>query len=161
MFNKIRLHFATTRDSVYGLTANVMLTHERAAREELLRVFEGLELQKSAKWCSDNTPLQSALFTSIACFYLGSQVARRWGQEFYPDIFARQTDKKGYSWWRATSLDLKDHSELNGMTATEADIYTTSMLLLTLPPPRWLPSFDPLIKPDINVYDGIDVEIDL
>ena len=83
-----------------------------------------------------------------------------WRRVFFPEIHKQQMvtvlqpGEKQLGWWTPESLGVPNAPEVKGMSENERTMYATSIMLLTYPPIRYLPSFRPVIDIETNSPDA-------
>ncbi len=113
-------------------------------------------------WRETQAPLQTAFLLSRALFHIGGKEWQEWNRSFYPDLVRSQRRKANHGWWTPKSLGVGNTPEVDGMTAKESRIYATCLMLMTFPPIRYLPIFQPSLEDgEQEPCDKDDIVIEL
>jgi hypothetical protein len=114
-----------------------------------------------AKWRDQENPLLSTLILSTVFLWAGGKDWQDWHKIFYADVISRQSMEKSLGWWPAEALSI-DPLSLPEFARSDTSVYVTSMVLLTFPPDRILPSVihkEPLEKDLWEDKDEIKIEV--
>ncbi len=95
-------------------------------------------------WRKTECPLQTAFLLTQSIYQIGGKAWEDWNNIFFPELVRSQRRKANNGWWSPKSLGVSNTQEADGMTAKESRIYATSLMLMTFPRRRNLPSFQQL-----------------
>jgi hypothetical protein len=116
----------------------------------------------SKEWRQTEKPLQTAFLLTQSIYRMGGKEWDDWNKIFFPELVRSQRRKANYGWWSPKSLGIRNTREADGMTAKESRIYATSLMLMTFPRRRNLPSFQPLPEDRIKeLLDEDDIIIEI
>ena len=128
-------------------------------------LFENIRRLSPGKWRESRRPLVTAFMLGNVLLEGNSTDWKAWNRSFYSDVFPRQLVEDKFGWWTPAALGLSKNPEFEGMSEDETAIYTTAVLLMTLPPERRLPSFrekplaPPLPPEELKDPDQIEIKL--
>lgn len=141
--SELKSAYGAQTNGILDQATRLLLASWTGERTQIAPLLERLKNENPTDWRQAESPVQTAFVLSRALLYTGGKDWLTWNRQIYPDILKRQVVRKNLGWWTAESLGISGTLEVNGMDPPEAHIYFTSLMLMTLEIPRFLPLYLP------------------
>lgn len=129
-------------------------------REEILLFKKFWDLSPE-EWRKSNKPILTELNISMIFWYAISKKERKWKDIFWGKIWDSQIIKKDMGWWSEEKIGIDPETEyvFDNLSEDDKQIYITSMIIISIAPRRWLPTFKILKHTEDNQED-LDLKLE-
>ena len=157
--DNLNTYYSSRTNNMLDEASHIFVIMGTRSGKQLKPYLDSLQRQDIANWRNADMPLQTACVLSMTLLHVGGKDWMEWSSQFDQDLITRQITKKTLGWWTAKSLGVPDTPEIKGLSKKEADIYTTSLMLLSLQRPHFYPSFRPPHKSKEQDIGDNDIDI--
>jgi len=128
-------------DSLLGKSSKTYILMRNKDREDFKKLFEELSDLDFLKWRKSDNPMLNSVYINKAILDAPYKEIKKFQQAFWPEIWKSQTVKDNMGRWSEKSLGIENNPDLKGLSEKDKSIYITSMLMISVPPTRYLPTF--------------------
>jgi hypothetical protein len=154
MLVHLEVALAARTNSIVDQATHLLLMMWTGNRKKSEPYLEHLRRQDLGQWRQSDTPILASFVLSTALFHVGGEDWAGWNRSFHPDLVRRQIMMRTLGWWTADSLGVPRTQEISRLNPEEAEVYVTSIILMTLQQRRILPSYKPPAKEDRQKTEG-------